>query len=385
MAHIKDTASVITDVPKIMGSIPDVGDENIDTTARFVWAAIISRVHMATARRQTRDGRPGIQWSGSVNKVIESLWPEMSGGYTLDKNEIKTINVALNRYHRESGNLICIRRGSREIASVWWVAEHWSTLTVTKTADKIEEIQEEEVMPNTTEQVTMYSCRDKNCDYTTEHAQLRAVHERDKHGFAYRNGERVDIPSGKLTDNETCVLILRVADKIESPMSKYGFLRKAQELDPRATGPQVHRLLREMAQDESCDLIQHGSSEYYTLYFLRSRVETEQAKLVEKLRTQQTAPIEGVQKGEPAAVLPAGLILPEDPHTIGWHISNLEYLIADLKTMDGVEVELLRAQLSAKDEEMTALKDELAQVTQERDQLQQTLDVIRKQIMGKGI
>jgi hypothetical protein len=61
------------------------------------------------------EGNSGYNWRGSINRVIEEMWPELTG---LGSSEIKTeLNRALNR----AGDLICTQRNPAPTPSVWFV------------------------------------------------------------------------------------------------------------------------------------------------------------------------------------------------------------------------------------------------------------------------
>lgn len=368
MTQIKDIATMLGEpAPDIMDETP----EGIAASARFVWRAIRYKINPVTAIKQYRDGNPGHMWSGVVNKVLSELWPELEGGYREDPEKIKRIRLAINEYHRATRTLICRSRSATP--PQWWVAEHWTGLTVTR---KITQEKEETIMPDaspTAESTTptMYPCRypDSHCDYSTPQAQIRAAHELRVHQIRVQSdGSIVHVPQEKLTDSALQELILQAAEETDIPESVSYFVSAVQDKDPRSTKIRTRRMVEMMAASSGFDLIEFGSTEYYTRYQLATKAEEAAEKLVSQL-------VGGVEEDEADAGA-SGVELDT-------HIANVESLLAFLRASEAELNADLQARLEVKEAQLAEAKAELAKVVKERDQLQKTLNTIRTQIMGK--
>jgi len=110
--------------------LPDVDSKEINTEAWMIWEMIRSTAGYKHGRERKRNGQPGREWTGSVNELINRIWPALTDRYLVEREEAQRIKMALNRYMRESGNLVCLRNGSTKFTSTWWVSDHWSVLDV---------------------------------------------------------------------------------------------------------------------------------------------------------------------------------------------------------------------------------------------------------------
>lgn len=110
--------------------LPNVSNADINTDAWMIWEMIRSTSGYKHARERKRDGKPGREWTGSVNEIINTIWPAITDRYLVPREDAEHIKVTLNRYMRQSGNLICLRNGGTKYTSVWWVSDHWSALDV---------------------------------------------------------------------------------------------------------------------------------------------------------------------------------------------------------------------------------------------------------------
>jgi len=373
MPSFKDTAHIDA------GSVPDFLDdspEGIAATAQFVWFAVLNRVNKAKATQPYMDGRPGYMWQGAVNSVISDIWPESKDSYREDREKIQEIKLAVNEYHRVTKTLVCRRRAIRGGQALWWVAKHWAGLTVTSKNTQEPEEKEENRMSETSTG-TPYPCREPGCRTISTLPQIRASHEFRAHAFRIKDdGSRVDLPPGKLSDDDLADLVLTVAKEAKGPESVYYFIEKAQEADPRATRNRTRKTVEHLAESSMSDLIVFGSSQFYTKYYLASRAEQAREKVVAELTETPAAAADEV------AVDPDGL-------SLGEHITNVTSLLAMLRTLEEQVQADVQASLDAKDSELAALRAELEEVKKERDQLQKTLKVFRSnfakfdKILGK--
>jgi hypothetical protein len=110
--------------------LPDVDSKEINTEAWMIWEMIRNTAGYKHGRERKRNGQPGREWTGSVNELVNRIWPALTDRYLVERKEAERIKMALNRYMRDSGNLVCLRNGGTTSTSVWWVAEHWSVLDV---------------------------------------------------------------------------------------------------------------------------------------------------------------------------------------------------------------------------------------------------------------
>ncbi len=94
--------------------IPDVSDAEIGPNAWLIWSAIKSDPKFRTrvTNRFDIEGRPGFHWKGSVNAFVTKLWPALTNDTLVDKATADQIKLTLNRYLRNTGNLICRRPGT---------------------------------------------------------------------------------------------------------------------------------------------------------------------------------------------------------------------------------------------------------------------------------
>lgn len=360
MAKFKDAAHVAAaPAPDFMDDSP----EGIDASARFIWLAIVNRIK--TAPNRMRDGRPGYIWQGEggVKAVIAELWPETEGGYTADKGKVEAIKLAINHYHRETGTLRCMTRARQGIPAQWWVSQYWTGLTITHVAAATEEENKEEELMTDISNSTSLVCREEGCGYSTQYPQIRASHELRMHAFRIAmDGTRVAVSDEEFPDAELGALILKVARRIREPEAMHYFVREVQAMEPRASRSRTRRVLLELVASNACDLVEFGSTEHFTRYFLASRAAEAAAKTVAQLT------------GE----VPTEVVNPD--RSFDLHITNLEGLLEDLRLLKGLEGELtedLQSKLDAKDVELERLRAELADVKRERDQLKKTLAIFK--------
>lgn len=110
--------------------LPDVDSKEINTETWLIYEMIRNTAAYKHGRERKRNGQPGREWVGSVNELINRMWPALTDRYLVTREEAERVKMALNRYMRDSGNLVCLRNGGTKSTSTWWVADHWSVLDV---------------------------------------------------------------------------------------------------------------------------------------------------------------------------------------------------------------------------------------------------------------
>jgi hypothetical protein len=373
MAQLNNIARVSgdTEVPDIRNDSP----EGIEASAKFIWTAVLNQINKATARQMDRHGQPGYIWNGTLNRVIENLFPELFISHLISKADAKEIKLAINAHHKKSNTLICRQAALRGGNSEWWVAKYWTDYRVQRIEPQNgQEPQEEELnMADTSEN---FPCRQEGCNFSNRLPHVRSGHELKAHGFRIqKDGTRVDLPQEPLTDEELRDLILEVLKAAPGPESWIQIHKLAVKTEPRVTRPQVRNMVHKLAEDPDCDLIAHGTSEYYTYYTLASKLNEEVETLVQNLRSEDGTKAPAQIADTPAKTQENGLF--------STHITAVEKLLEDLKTLDSMELELnsdAQAMMDAKDAELAQVKEELAQVTRERDQLKKLLKGFGQQV-----
>lgn len=385
-------------------NIPDITDAGIAESAHLVWTSITNTVNRSTTDRQyqRRNGQPGFFWNGSVNSVVNALWPALQGGYLADKDEAQGIRIALNRYLRQSRNLICQRNGGNGYQSVWWISEHWSPLTVTKVGDdhgtekeEKEEMtifqeptfQEPAVETSTTTLAALTNapedlcCRDEDCTYSTQFPQIRASHEKRLHGFLYRDGVRITLDSSPITDEEIRTIIMMVAESFDSndPQTYNFFFREARAIDARVSKSQIRRELEALAEDSGSPLAEAGSTEFFTRYALVDP-NTEEPPLPASTNFSLVNAVRAIIS-TPVTTAPSQN--PEGSHHLSKHIVALSSLMTDLQDLVDEEADLvaLKAELGAVTEDRNRIAAELITVRAERDEAQGLLNMLRSQLL----
>ena len=112
-------------------SLPDVSQTGIGQSAWLIWRMITASAEYKNGKVRRLDGRPGHEWTGSVNKIVNATWPALNDRYIVpDKEDADVIRRTLHAYLRNSRNLVCVNnRGAREL-STWWVSDNWSPVTI---------------------------------------------------------------------------------------------------------------------------------------------------------------------------------------------------------------------------------------------------------------
>lgn len=120
--------------------LPNIEGNHIMIPAFLMWKLITNTTEYKRGKARSMDGRPGHEWRGSVNNVIETIYPDLTDRYLINREDANAIKVALNRYLRNSRNLICVKRAPLGHMSTWWVADMWTPVETRNLQDKPEPI-----------------------------------------------------------------------------------------------------------------------------------------------------------------------------------------------------------------------------------------------------
>lgn len=86
---------------------------DIPSYAYVLWGTIREKA----TQKQDLDGVPGLLWRESLVDLIVTLWPQL-------KNDEPT-RKKINYYLRNTGNMLCLQRGTRDAPSMWWLRDEW--------------------------------------------------------------------------------------------------------------------------------------------------------------------------------------------------------------------------------------------------------------------
>lgn len=371
MDKFKDIAYIRSEAAKT--SLPDVTESGIEGTAWLVWlAAHVGVPANAPEVKHGSSGQPGHMWEGSQRKLINELWPALSGGYTVDAEYAETLRRLINGYLWSSGNMINRRKGGRSISSVWWISKHFSPLKTTKSVE-FSNKEEESTVAKTTEPVgnpfsfvdavaaisdkpketlaKQFPCRDTSCPEWFEYQQIRASHEKREHGFRVMADGSV-VKAVEPTLDEVRDLVRTVADGLDAPQTGNYFSLKVRALNPGVSKKQVMDALFSLLNDPNETLCEAGSSEHITRY-----ANTELAAKIYRSSS-------------------------DNPFTK--HMENVEALLEDLRNLaDQATILELQEKLQTVTAERDRYKQERDDVTRERDELIQRLEVLVGSF-GKG-
>ena len=423
------------------GQIPDVSEDGIVYSAQMIWLAATNdytpnRIYRKT---QNKSGQPGFLWHGSQSAVINNLWPALSDSHQIDKDKAADIRLILNRYLRESRNMVCERRGGSGYQSVWWISEHWSPLLVRTNGTFTEETEEEIVteiispkpvraadpfdlsnpfvVPTPTQSADdlvppedrPYPCREESCDKRYAFARIRSRHEYHEHGLAVRpNGKIITFdPTTKPTDVEIDEAVLNVIVAAGIQIAHRPIWDRLREIAPRISKQEIGRSLDRLF---AAGTIVEGdrTSNNSTFYELAGSQKTKPVLITDHwyrgIGTEDECVLKDCGKSyfdhkyrldspydteiDTSSCPPVEEDTTETAESrFSQHVSNLENLLTDIRSLSGAESDLtdLRATLervtSERDdlqEELTSVTEQLKKVTEERNTAQKMLALLRR-------
>lgn len=404
------------------GDLPDISDGAIVENAWLVYEMVRTTAEYKNGRARRRDGRPGREWTGSINKIMVTLWPALSDRYLAEKAEADGAKIALNRYLRDSRNLVCLRSGGVTHPSTWWVSDNWSPVTVRKAASEPDvvddpaiadfnvtfaektpsdvfdvqvsepaQLQSETVTqsPNNEEEMKIYPCR--ICEKTFHGSAHRAGHERS-HGVRYNaDGTTTSFDPAHLNRSYTSAELYRIILEVAvTPKDAEGWTVGDLTEALQAKDPTISKAAWRAAIDEVASgpyngrqLVQHKEpiagthNQGRTARYFLERVQATPADMPTKApgKASETATLiqENLDERTEQAT---GAVVTSDVLT---HAANIRALLHDLDRLAKLEAENKKLQdgLKASSAKNYELVERLRKVTAERDELKSKLDALK--------
>jgi hypothetical protein len=303
--------------------LPGTKRGDINASAWLIYETVKTSPTFKTSNRAAFDSIPGYLWRGSVNQIINRIWPAMTNETLCERDKADEIKVALNRYLRNSRNLVCRERVGPGRLATWWVSEYWSEVTVTggktdlaSTMEPIEAILEDEfppivghptadvfaiteedviatvipsvdASPKTTTVATVsddtprghaihlhmermiaagpYPCRFDGCESEPfSRPNNRARHEW-AHGLVFDsqgNRRTFDPKDGQLDDDQVEALVLSAMKWIRHQMSMVPLVDAVLKLDARSPKQTIMAAIRRMVTGSQPTLVQVRTGSY---------------------------------------------------------------------------------------------------------------------------
>lgn len=101
LARVSPSADILDDLP---------------TNAWVVWATAKERAGATAKPHEMPGGIPGVEWRGSLSRLIDELWDDLPKG--------DGARTRLNGYLAETMNMRCLVKGRDPI---WWVRDEWNS------------------------------------------------------------------------------------------------------------------------------------------------------------------------------------------------------------------------------------------------------------------
>lgn len=105
--------------------------DDLPGAARSLWEALMRRVSHEKFELEERAGVAGAVWRGSVNAVINELWPFLAARDAEAVSGAVTVRRELFRYLKESGNAVSQGAHGRQ-GGEWWVRASWNPVNVSE-------------------------------------------------------------------------------------------------------------------------------------------------------------------------------------------------------------------------------------------------------------
>lgn len=408
--------------------LPNVSSSGINASAKMIWQAVKatdSFVKYASPGRL--QGIPGKYWQGTVNQIINDLWPALNDRYLTKKEEAENLKLSLNRFLKHNTAMVCTSDGGLTKKSTWFVAEHWPELTVTpglhpaaKAAESevvtdaaataapvrntavvtpldvfnlkrptapaaATEERSEEAMTQTfqepvstpaDDEVVYRKCRLDGCEEKFEGVHHRANHEM-RHGFRYNEDGTVTYfdPNDSVPDEEAVQdLIVKVCQSQE-PMNTAQIVEAVRKNTPKASSTTIKIVLQVLTDD--------GWFEYIKEPIPGQRGCTRRFRFVgEPVKRSQKKPVAQAVDEKLDALTDDGDFTETDDRT-GSRVERYRGLFEDLQT-DLAELDSLREQLAKEKAIRADVEKNLNAVIKQRDELQGKLDAL-KQIFGTAL
>lgn len=412
--------------------LPDVSNAGIAQSTWLIYRMIQSDPDFKRGRPKKYDGRPGVEWTGSVNRIIDALWPKLSDRYVVERERANEIKLALNRYLRNTRNVVCMHNGGTRTTSTWWISDNWSNMTVTRRDEPIVSDQvtrddspvpesslsdvfdvpapeptlpteqvstappgastEEEEMDDTPpeDEASEYACRVSGCTETFNGGQGRASHER-KHGIRFNlDGTTTTFDPERfgrdVTVGEVNRLVIDVLQAHPDGLTHGDVVEQVLSVDPTVKRDEVkksitrlmfkswngHQVVKVTAN------LENGVTSYSRRLHLNSARPTP-ANVPPRAKTTSvsgaTTTLTGHQVDTERVDTPQSR---DDLTLAARHAGNLRVLLTDLDKLSRLEEGLRQSSLKNRE-----LVDRLRAVTAERDELQGKLNGLRA-LLGAG-
>jgi len=282
-------------------SVPSISGNEINTSAWLVWSLIQEHPDLRKGRdAQTYDGVNGYQWTGSVNALVSRLWPALDDRMLTEASEAEAVKLALNKYLRNSRNLVCRGQGNirKGVKATWWISEKWNPVTVSRLQDRAETLEEfdpESPFETVREPAAVEAeptlkeladaavaepldnapvslggpvvCRAQGCGMELRHSGIRSQHE-FSHGFHYLDdGTIVTFDPSSPRPTREAVVEMVVAGLLElgEPTAAMYVIDKVKRVDPRASKQLIRDVLRELTDEGTISSRGTKASERYFL------------------------------------------------------------------------------------------------------------------------
>lgn len=417
------------------GAIPDISTDGIAGSAFIMWTGVHEqrkRDGSRTRMDSPRTSQPGYAWSGSVNRIVNNIWPALKDPRLVDGQRAEHIKIALNRYLRNTGNLVCHREGNRATQSVWWISENWSALevtpgTITSATQEAHETEENteagdadvfdlstpdpgqqskdvtDVKVDGSKSTTQTNvrasrdlpCRAEGCDRMFQHPQARGTHEKHTHSIRVMPDGTIltFTPGSVISHEETTDLILQLAEMFDAPETFNGFWVNAKQLDPRVVRETVRDILISNSTGKNSKLVVTNPKSQFHRYALRTTHKTQSSQ--EPVVNDTVSAEPAIDQDDVVCALSDDIKPVDDVQfahvdgsssKTGEHIQHLIDLIDDLKSLNRLEiilgetvkeVEKVTAERDEAREHLSRVSAELVECQTERDALQTKLDQFR--------
>ena len=406
-------------------TLPDISDAGIAHSAWMVYRMIETNPDFKRGRPRKYDGRPGIEWTGSVNKIINALWPSLSDRYLVEREAADEIKLTLNRYLRNTRNVVCMRNGGINTLSTWWVSDNWSGMTVkhrdepviidhpaqndspvleSSTSDVFDVPAPEPTLPagqvNTaplgapTEEEEMsedaspggetgsFACRVEGCTEVSSGGQGRASHER-KHGIRFNaDGSTTrfdpDQFGRNVTVGEVNRLIIDALTAHPEGVTHGDLVEHVLTVDPTIKRDEIKKgITRLMFKpwngyqvNKVTASMETGDASYSRRLHL-NRLKPTPADVPPRTAP-QTVPTTSVPVTNESPAEATAARTRDDLSLVTRHADNLRAVLTDLERLSRLEEGLRQSSLKNRE-----LVEKLRVVTAQRDELQGKLDGMR--------
>lgn len=424
----------MTELHSSRSDIPDVSSVGINASTKLIWQAVqATGSFKQSAIPGKLHGAPGKYWHGSVNQVINDLWPALNDRYLTSKEQAENLKLALNRFLKRNNALVCTHDGGLTKRSLWFVAEHWPELTVTlhhnqdckgegesivvtdeaaspsgklnltpldvfsltrpaapptETEERDQEVRTSAAQKPATDTSThdeediQHECRLDGCTATFKGVHHRAIHEMH-HGFRYNEDGTVTNfdPADPVPDEEAVQALIIKACRDAKPMNSAQIVEAVRKLAPRASSSTVKIVLQILTDDKWFEHVTEtvpgvkGRTQRYR--FLGEPVRRGQPKPTTQVADEKVS--EKADDVDLAETAPTETEDNDPGSRVERYQGLFQELMSDLADLNALREALVRERKLREDAERS-----LVAVTKQRDDLQGKLDTL-KQVFGDAL